>query len=54
MTNQLYYSVLIKDWNKVYDQIRTETLTIIHISRAREFFHDTLIFFATGCALCNK
>ena len=45
MTYKLYTSVLIKDWGKVYEQIRMETLTLIHIGRAREVFHDKVIFF---------
>ena len=38
----LYYIIY---WNKVCNQIRTETLTLIHIGRAREVFHDNVIFF---------
>ena len=45
MPNQLYTSVLIKAFNKVYDRIRTDTLTLIHIGRASEVFHDEVIFF---------
>ena len=44
MTNQLYTFILIKYWNRVYDWIRTDTLTLIHIGHAREVFHDEAIF----------
>ena len=38
----IYY---IKAWNKVYNQIHMQTLTLIRIGRACEVFHNNLIFF---------
>ena len=49
MTNQLYNYVLIKYWNKVYERICTETLTLIHIGHAHEVFMMTS-FLHMGCA----
>ena len=31
--------------HNVYNRMRTDTLTLIHIGRAREVFHDEVIFF---------
>ena len=36
---------ILKIGHKVYNWIRTETLTLIHIGRASEVFHDEVIFF---------
>ena len=33
----IYFCIVVKLGHKVYNQIRTETLTLIHISHARKF-----------------
>ena len=52
---QLYTFVLtIKAWKKVYNWIITDTLTLSHLGRAREVFHDDSILFTIGCAFRNR
>ena len=42
----IYCCIVLKLGNKVDNQIHMETLTLIHIGRAREVFQDVIIFFA--------
>ena len=38
----IYLCIILNLGNKLYNRIHTETLTLIHIFRAREFFITTL------------
>ena len=46
----IYLYLGIKNWNKSYDRIRTETLKLIHIGRTHEVFMTTSCL-NMGCAL---
>ena len=41
----IYFRIILKLGNKVYNWIRTETLTLNHLGHALEVFHDEVIFF---------
>ena len=40
----IYLCIVLNIVNKVYNRIYTETLTLIHMDRAREVFYDDVIF----------
>ena len=41
----IYLFIILNIENKVYNNIHMKTLILIHISCAREVFHDEVIFF---------
>ena len=44
----IYFCIKLNLWNKVYDQMRMATLTLIHNGHARELFM-TISFLQNGC-----
>ena len=41
----IYFCITLNLVHKVYNRIRTDTMTLINIGRAREVFHGGVIFF---------
>ena len=41
----IYFCIILKLGEKVYNRMITETLTLIHLGCTREVFHDYVIFF---------
>ena len=41
----IYFHIILKLGYKVYNHMRTETLTLSHLGCASEVFHDEVVFF---------
>ena len=50
----IYVCIVLKLGHKLYNHIRTDTLTLIHIGHAREVFHDEVIFFTWSAPQVNR
>ena len=45
LSPSIYFCIILKLGNNVYNRIRVETLALINIGRAHEIFNDDVIFF---------